>query len=112
MGVKIAALASRGKKIILEEDGQEIARARIFLITNDLHDRPFALLEDVFVQESFRGKGYGAKIVKAAMEEAKKEGCYKIVGTSRYARGEVHEFYKKLGFADYGKEFRMELGNK
>ena len=109
MDVITTPIPTEGKKIVLKIRGKEIARARIYFITNDLHDQPFALLEDVFVQEEFRGKGYGAQIVLAAIAEAKKGHCYKMVGTSRYAREEVHQFYTKLGFQDYGKEFRMDL---
>ena len=109
MPIEIQAIPAEGKKIILIQEGIEIARARVYFLHNDLHEHPFALLEDVFVQEAFRSQGYGAKIVQSAIEEAKKAGCYKIIGTSRNARKEVHEFYTKLGFQDYGKEFRMDL---
>ena len=107
--MEVKELQTRSKKITISENGQEIARASIFLIKNGLHNEPYALLEDVFVQEQFRSQGYGIKVVKAAIEEAKKESCYKIIGTSRYGREKVHEFYKKLGFQDYGKEFRLDM---
>ena len=67
------------------------------------------MLEDVFVEETYRGQGLGGELVKATVAEAKARGCYKIIGTSRYSRAEGLEFYKKLGFEDYGKEFRMTL---
>jgi GNAT superfamily N-acetyltransferase len=96
-------------KISLEEHGQEIGHGYLYLIKNDLHEQPYGFMEDVFVEDSFRGKGVGMQIVQALITEAKVQGCYKLIGTSRNARAKVHEFYKKLGFTDYGKEFRMEL---
>ena len=41
--------------------------------------------------------------------EAKKLNCYKIVATSRYERTGVHKLYEKLGFENFGIEFKMYL---
>lgn len=100
---------SKSVRLSLKEEGKEIARAFLYLINNDLHAQPYALLEDVFVQEEFRGQGNGVKIVQAAIEEARKQGCYKLIGTSRHSREKVHLFYKKLGFYEQGLEFRMDF---
>ena len=102
-------ISTNGIRLSFTENGKEIARVFLYLLKNDLHKETFGFLEDLFVHETYRGKGNGEKIVRAAIQEAKRQGCYKLVGTSRYARKHVHAFYKKLGFKDYGKEFRMEL---
>ncbi|MBI2668212.1 GNAT family N-acetyltransferase [Candidatus Woesearchaeota archaeon] len=107
--IQVEPITGLGKRITFFENGQQIARAFVYFLHNDLHDTPFALLEDVFVEEQFRSHGYGEKIVRAAIDEAKKAGCYKIICTSRYQRENVHHFYEKLGFTDYGKEFRVDL---
>ena len=79
------------------------------LLKNDLHDQPFAVLEDLFVEEESRGDGMGSDLVKFAIMEAKRYKCYKIIATSRNERDGVHKFYEKLGFETYGLEFRMNL---
>lgn len=89
--------------------GKEVARAFLYVITNGLHDRPFGLLEDVFVEKSLRGDGTGTALVRRVIAEAKKRGCYKLIATSRHARDRVHALYLKLGFADHGKEFRIDF---
>ena len=76
---------------------------------NDLHKEPFGFLENVFVKEESRGKGVGSKLVQSAIAEAKKQNCYKIICTSRCESPKTHAFYNKLGFKDYGKEFRIDL---
>lgn len=93
----------------METGGKEIARAFLYLLKNDLHQKPFGFMEDVFVQEEFRGKGYGKKIVEALIEEARKKGCYKLICTSRPSRDKVHAWYKKLGFREQGFEFRIDF---
>ncbi len=103
-------IQSRARKLVLREQGREIARIWIYFIRNDLHTEPYAVLEDLFVQEACRGKGYGKQLIREALDEARKEGCYKVIMTSRHERKNVHELYLKLGFTDYGKEFRLSLG--
>lgn len=102
-------VAAEGVKLSIVREGREIARAYIYLMTNTLHERPFALLEDVFVEKSARGEGLGTAVVQAAIAEARVRGCYKLIATSRHARPKVHELYVRLGFADHGKEFRLNF---
>ncbi|MFH1522481.1 MAG: GNAT family N-acetyltransferase [Patescibacteria group bacterium] len=88
---------------------KKVGRSYLYLMHNDLHQRPFALVEDVFVDEQCRGQGVGSKLVKEMIKEAKNRDCYKIIMTSRYSKPRVHSLYLKLGFEDWGKEFRMEM---
>jgi GNAT superfamily N-acetyltransferase len=76
---------------------------------NDLHAEPFGLLEDVFVDDSQRGSGLGTALVRELIAAAREAGCYKLVATSRASRPKVHELYERLGFQNYGIEFRMNL---
>ena len=102
-------IQSEGRRISLKEDNIEVGRASLYFLKNDLHKEPFAFLEDVWIREEDRGKGFGEKIVQKAINISKKNNCYKLIGTSRNERQKVHKFYKNLGFSDYGKEFRLDL---
>lgn len=96
-------------KFIAEDDDKEVGRAYLYLIHNDLHEEPYGLLEDVFVDGEYRSQGIGRELVLAVIEEAKVQKCYKLIGTSRYSRENVHRFYKSLGFKDHGIEFRIDF---
>lgn len=96
-------------KISATEQKKEIGRCRICLIRNDLHERPYALLEDVFVEKEYRKRGIGSYLVNKAIELARENGCYKIIATSRFERENIHHFYEKLGFKKWGFEFRIDL---
>ena len=109
MDIMKDVVKAEGVRFSLVREGREVARAYVYLMTNNLHDHPFALLEDVFVDESARGKGLGTAVVRAAIAEAQARGCYKMIATSRHARPKVHELYSRLGFADHGKEFRLNF---
>jgi GNAT superfamily N-acetyltransferase len=108
MEIKQKEIIASGIKFFIEKDGKKIARASLFLMHNDLHERPFGLMEDVFVDEDYRGKGIGTQLAKAVIE-ASKSKCYKLICTSRYARKDVHKLYQRLGFKDHGIEFRMDF---
>lgn len=100
---------SRAIKFELKQGKKIIGRIYLYIIKNDLHRRSYGLLEDLFVNENMRGHGFGAELLHAAIDEAKKRKLYKLVGTSRMERAELHGFYEKQGFKKYGCEFRMDL---
>lgn len=109
MEIQKALLQSEAIRFSATEDGKEVGRAFLYIIKNDLHDQSYGFMEDLFVEESHRKHGIGRQLVEEMIAEAKIRGCYKILGTSRRERPEVHEFYKKFGFKDYGLEFRLDL---
>jgi GNAT superfamily N-acetyltransferase len=100
---------ARGIRFAIDGADGEVARAYLYVMTNDLHEAPFGLLEDVFVAESERGNGLGTTLVEEVIAAARAAGCYKLVATSRASRPKVHALYERLGFANHGIEFRMDL---
>jgi GNAT superfamily N-acetyltransferase len=97
----------------VDRGGREVARVYLYLAENDLHPgRCFGLLEDVFVDESARGQGLGAALVRHVIEEARRRHCYKLIATSRHERARVHELYRRLGFEEWGREFRLDLDGR
>ena len=107
--IQTKTVEAKGIKFSLSEAEREIARAYLYIMHNDLHSEPFALLEDVYVAESQRGTGLGTKLVKQAIAKAKELGCYKLIATSRKSRPRVHQLYLKLGFEERGLEFRIDF---
>lgn len=101
--------AAKGIRFSIRDSGREVGRAYLFVMTNDLHDAPFGLLEDVYVDESQRGNGLGTALVKEIVSAAREAGCYKLIATSRTSRPKVHELYERLGFEKHGVEFRMNF---
>lgn len=81
----------------------------MYVMNNGLHAEPFGYMEDVYVDEAVRGQGHGKLLVDQVIAKARELGCYKLVATSRQSRESVHEMYLRLGFKDYGKEFRFDF---
>ncbi|PIR96065.1 MAG: GNAT family N-acetyltransferase [Candidatus Doudnabacteria bacterium CG10_big_fil_rev_8_21_14_0_10_42_18] len=109
--MKISKLTKASKAIKFEakDEKKVIGRAYLYVIRNNLHKQPYGLLEDLFVEEGYRSKGIGKQLLKMVIAEAKKKKLYKLIGTSRTFRTQVHSFYLKSGFKKYGFEFRMNL---
>ena len=79
-------IKASGIKFFVEKDGKEVARAFLYMMNNNLKEKAFGLLEDLFVDESLRGQGIGTELLNKVIAEARKLGCYKLVGTSRHER--------------------------
>ena len=110
MNIQSKDVSGHGVKLYVEHDGQEIARAYVYIFRNDLHDRPFGLMEDVHVDDPFQRKGIGTNLVERVIAIAREQGCYKLICTSRYGKeNSVHKMYLDLGFRDHGKEFRIDF---
>ncbi len=109
MEIQKNKIESVAYKFSAVENGQEVGRAYLYVIQNGLHPEPYGLLEDVFVSELARRGGLGTQLVQMVIDEAKSQGCYKLIGTSREERPHVHAWYKKMGFSEHGKEFRINL---
>lgn len=109
MEIQNKKIEARGIKFFIEKEGTEIARGFLYILNNELHEKPFGFMEDVYVEKAYQGKGYGVKIIRELIEEAKQRGCYKLIATSRHSREKVHGLYEKLGFYDRGLEFRIDF---
>ena len=95
----------------IDKEGTEIARAYLYILTNDLHDAPFGFIEDVYVNSAHRGTGAGRELLNAVLTRAQAEKCYKLIATSRNdgTKQSVHDWYTRLGFRNYGIEFRIDF---
>ncbi len=69
-----------------------------------------AWIEDVIVDETMRGKGYGRKLMLHAIEFAKSRGISKINLTSNPTRIAANKMYQQLGFEQYiTNMYRLEV---
>lgn len=94
-------------KITVAENGEVVGRVKLYVLHNDLHEEPFGFMEDLFVSENHRKQGIGEKLVEAAVEEAKKNNCYKFIFTCSHE--ELYGWYEKQGFIKRGASFRMDI---
>lgn len=101
---------TRQQLLVAEARGRVMATATLGIIPNLSHrGRPWAFVEGLVVDSSGRRKGYGEALMRYAIEEARRAGCYKVSLTSNKRRKEAHLFYQKLGFTASHEGFRLLL---
>jgi GNAT superfamily N-acetyltransferase len=71
--------------------------------------RPWAIVENVVVDEPARRSGIGARLMAEVERRARLAGCYKLQLLSRKQRTEAHAFYESAGFTAVAEGFRRYL---
>jgi len=91
--------------------GAEIVGTFALLIMDNLAHlgKKSAVVEDVGVLPEFQGQGVGKIMMEFAMQEARKNHCYKLVLSSNAKRERAHQFYDSLGFDRHGYSFRVDF---
>jgi GNAT superfamily N-acetyltransferase len=69
----------------------------LFTVSTALGDR-VAILEDMIVDNSYRGFGIGTKLIDCAIEEAKNQNCKRVTLLTDLSNITAQNFYKKHGF--------------
>ena len=96
-------------KFEIREKRKKVAWAYLYFIFQDRHREPYGLMENVYVEQEYRNRGYGTVLIKEVIAEAKKRKCYKVIGTSKDANTVAHRFYERFRFKNVGVEFRIDL---
>ncbi len=68
-----------------------------------------AVVEDVGVLPECQGQGVGKIMMEFAMQEARRNHCYKLVLSSNAKRERAHRFYDSIGFDRHGYSFRVDF---
>ena len=96
--------------LVAVEDGVAVGMTVFIVVPNLSHvGRPYAMVEDVVVDQAQRGQGYGEALMRRAIDMAREAGCYKLVFTSNRRRTDAHRFYERLGFTPSHFGFRMDF---
>jgi hypothetical protein len=88
-------------------DGQDLHTVHGLVVTKGKFVGSGCMLEDghigrLAVRREYRGRGFGAKLVLALVEEASPRGLNRVyLGAQKHAVG----FYEKLGFSVYGEPY-------
>jgi GNAT superfamily N-acetyltransferase len=89
-----------------------LGMADLVVVANLTHGgRPWAIVENVIVDENCRNGGIGRALMGEALARAERAGCYKVQLLSRKNRSGAHAFYARLGFEASAEGFRRYLGD-
>ena len=107
----LARMTAQGQSVLVAEDDGRIAGALVLAIIDNItrQGTPYAIIENVVVDEAARGKHHGEALIEQAIAEARRAGCYKVSLTSNKRRTGAHRFYERLGFVQTHEAFRINL---
>lgn len=85
---------------VLERDGAVVATTYLNVIPNMTRSAsPYAVIENVVVEKSLRGKGLGKQIMAGTLLAAWDAGCYKAMLSTGSRNPATHAFYRACGFS-------------
>lgn len=91
------------------DDGLLIATATLWVLPTLLRGGTnFGQIENVVVDEGFRGKGLGKMLIEIALKKAKTENCYKVILNCDMSRC---GFYESCGFVSNEVTMRKDIAN-
>lgn len=89
---------------VLSQRDEVVATAYLNVIPNLTRAaRPYAIIENVVVEEALRGTGIGRQLMAATLKAAWSAGCYKAMLLTGSSRESTHGFYRSCGFSAHPK---------
>ncbi|WKT57151.1 GNAT family N-acetyltransferase [Candidatus Nitrosotenuis chungbukensis] len=87
-------------------NGRIVGSTTILIEQKFIHDGGLVgHIEDVVVSKEHEGRGIGFKIMQAALEYARAQGCYKTILD---CDDKVKPFYERLGFKRHSNGMRFD----
>jgi N-acetylglutamate synthase-like GNAT family acetyltransferase len=91
--------------LVLEREGSVIATTYLNVIPNLTRGTaPYAVIENVVVDEALRGTGLGKEVMAATLEAAWAAGCYKAMLMTGSKREATQAYYRACGFDPDAKQ--------
>jgi len=89
---------------VLEADGAVVATTYLNVIPNLTRSAsPYAVIENVVVEETLRGTGLGKQLLAGTLRAAWDAGCYKAMLQTGSREPATHAFYRACGFSPDAK---------
>lgn len=111
VAARLARIAAHAEYAAAVAEG-EGAVAGIIVMQRGLtieHDRPFARVLALVVDERMRGRGIGAALVRWGEGWARTQDAYALHLTTALHRADAHAFYARMGFERTGWRFVRRL---
>lgn len=85
---------------VLEQEGSIVATTYLNIIPNLTRGAsPYAVVENVVVDQDLRGRGVGKEIMAATLRQAWDAGCYKAMLMTGSRQAATLGFYRACGFS-------------
>ncbi|MEO5686360.1 MAG: GNAT family N-acetyltransferase [Burkholderiaceae bacterium] len=86
--------------VVATQDDRVVATCYLNVIPNLTRGgASYAVVENVVVESALRGGGLGQQVVRFALDQAWRRGCYKVLLQTGSRDPRVHRFYENCGFS-------------
>lgn len=102
-------LRYEGSVILVGAIGNELVTSCTVIVIPNLTrgGTPYALIENVVTHADYRGRGFGQRVLRAAVERAWAEGCYKAMLMTGSKKPSTISFYEAAGFEQSKTGFQV-----
>lgn len=96
--------------LVATVDDEAVGTADLVMVPNMTHGgRPWAVVENVVIDEPWRGQGIGRALMDEIDVLTRAAGCYMVQLVSLDHRHGAHAFYTSIGYASNARGFRHYL---
>lgn len=90
--------------IVAEENGKIVSSCVCIIVPNLTHNQqPYALIENVVTDKSYRKSGFASACLAFAKQLAMDHNCYKMMLLTGTKKPATHRFYQKNGYNRFEK---------
>jgi predicted N-acetyltransferase YhbS len=108
---RLGALARLESNVVLVAEDDARVVGLVTGVTRDVihRDEPFCRIASMIVDEEWRERGVGRRLVDAIEQWARDRGCSVIEVSSGVQRLGAHRFYEGLGYVEKPKRYIKDL---
>lgn len=89
---------NRGRVFVLRREGVIVGMINLLFTISTAEGGFVILLEDLVIHKKFQGKGYGARLLKHAIDFARQKNFLRITLLTDRPENVAQEFFRKHGF--------------
>ena len=106
---RVCVAKATGYKMFIARKDTDVIGVIGVIHSHNLHDGFITFVEEIAVDEKYRGKGYGSKLLAFAENRASEEGCTNIELDVESKDKYVEDFYLRNGYEISGIYLFKEL---
>src|SRR5216684_5669685 len=91
---------SRGRVFVLRRDGAIVGMINLLFTISTAEGGFVILLEDLVIHKEYQGHGYGAKLLKHAIDFAKQKNFLRVTLLTDRQENLAQEFFRRHGFVE------------
>lgn len=106
---RVFVARATGYRMFVAQIGGEVVGVIGIMPNHNIHDGFVTYIEHVVVEESHRGQGYGAQLIKFAESRAMEEGCKLLELDTDIGAEDAERLYQRNGFYRSGSYYSKNI---